>query len=105
MKKRYRGWVVEAPVRRMRGRATVMSKSVTEEMAGVEGPLQGLLSTEALREVNDRLAAIQSRAGDGELTLLCECAGPLCVEQVAVERRRFMAMRESGEAVLSPLHR
>jgi hypothetical protein len=82
-----------------------MSKSVTEGMVGVEGPLQGILSTEALHEVNDRLAEIQSRAGDEVLTLLCECAGPSCVEQVAVERRRFRAMRENGEPVLSPLHR
>lgn len=56
-------------------------------------------------EVNDRIAAIQSGAGDEVLTLLCECAAPFCVEQVAVERRRFMAMREDGESVLSPLHR
>lgn len=67
--------------------------------------MQGLLSTEALREVNDRLAEMQSRAGDEVLTLLCECAGPFCVEQVDVERRRFLAMRENGESVLSPLHR
>jgi hypothetical protein len=71
----------------------------------VERPMQGLLSSEALREVNDRLGEIQSKAGDEVLTLLCECAGPFCVEQVAVERRRLMAMRESGEPVLSPLHR
>lgn len=77
-------------------------ESVTEEMVGVEGPLQGLLSTEVLREVNDRIAAIQSGAGD---EVLCECAAPFCVEQVTVERRRFMAMREDGESVLSPLHR
>ena len=56
-------------------------------------------------EVNDRIAAIQSGAGDEVLTVLCECAAPFCVEQVAVERRRFMAMREKGESVVSPLHR
>jgi hypothetical protein len=39
------------------------------------------------------------------LKLLCECAGPFCVEQEAVERRRYEAMREDGEPVLTPLHR
>jgi hypothetical protein len=43
---------------------------VTEEMVGVKCPLQGLLTTEVLREVNDRIAAIQSGAGDEVLTLL-----------------------------------
>jgi hypothetical protein len=73
-------------------------------MVGVEGPLQGILSREVLTEVNDRLAEIQSRGGDEVLTLLCECAGPLCVERVTVVRRRFLAMRENGEPVLAPLH-
>ena len=68
-------------------------------------PLQGSLTAEALREVTDRLAEIQSGAGDEVLTLLCECAGPSCVEQVAVERRRLMAMRENDKPVLAPRHR
>ena len=69
-------------------------------MVGVDGPLRGILSREVLREVNDRLAEIQSREGDVVLTLLCECAGPSCVERVAVVRRRFEIMREQGEPVL-----
>ena len=69
-----------------------------------KGPLQGILSTEVLTEVNDRLAEIQSREGDEVLTLLCECAGPLCVERVTVGPQRFVAMRENGEPVLAPLH-
>jgi hypothetical protein len=73
-------------------------------MVGVEGPLQGILSREVLTEVNDRLAEIQSREGDEVLTLLCECAGPLCVERVTVVPRHFAAMRENGEPVLAPLH-
>jgi hypothetical protein len=74
----------------------------TSNMVGENGPLQGILSEEVIREVNDRLAEIQSREGDAVLTLLCECAGPLCAARVAVERRRFRAMRESGEPVLAP---
>jgi hypothetical protein len=74
-------------------------------MVGVEGPLQGILSRGVLREVNDRLAEVQSSAGDEVLTLLCECAGPFCAERVTLERRRFRAMRENGEPVLAPLHR
>jgi hypothetical protein len=73
-------------------------------MVGEKGPLQGVLSSEVLREVNDRLAEIQSREGDEVLTLLCECAGPRCAEQVAVERGLFTAMRENGEPVLDPSH-
>jgi hypothetical protein len=69
-----------------------------------KGPLQGILSTEVLCEVNDRLAEIQSREGDEVLTLLCECAGPLCAERVAVERQHFSAMRENGQPVLAPSH-
>jgi hypothetical protein len=88
----------------MRDRYLVPLRAFTEEMVGVEGPLQGILSREVLREVNDRLAEIQSREGDEVLTLLCECAGPRCVERVTVERRRFVAMRENGEPVLAPLH-
>jgi hypothetical protein len=69
-----------------------------------KGPLQGILSRQVLREVNDRLAEIQSREGDEVLTLLCECAGPRCAERVAVERRRFSAKRENGQPVLAPSH-
>lgn len=71
----------------------------------MEGPLQGILSSEVLREVNDRLAEAQSGPGEDVLKLLCECAGPFCVEQVTIERRRFRAMRGSGEPVLAPQHR
>jgi hypothetical protein len=85
-------------------RATLTSEAFTEGMVGVEGPLQGVLSTELLRELNDRLAEVQSNAGDEVLTLLCECAGPFCMEQVTIERRRFTAMREAGEPLLAPLH-
>jgi hypothetical protein len=57
----------------------------------VEGsPLQrGFLSKEVLRELNDRLAEIQSGKGDELLTMLCECAEPFCAEQVAVGRDHF----------------
>lgn len=69
-------------------------------------PLQrGFLSKEVLRELNDRLAEIQSGKGDELLTMLCECAEPFCAEQVAVGRDHFLAMRESGEPVLAPRHR
>ena len=70
-------------------------------------PLQrGFLSKEVLRELNDRLAEIQSGKGDELLTmLLCECAEPFCVEQVALVRGHFLAMRENGEPVLAPRHR
>jgi hypothetical protein len=73
-------------------------------MVAENGPLQGIVSGEVLREVNDRLAEIQSREGDEVLTLLCECAGPLCAERVAVERRHFIAIRENGEPVLARSH-
>jgi hypothetical protein len=76
----------------------------TLNMVGENGPLQGVLSGEVIREVNDRLAEIQTREGDEVLTLLCECAGPLCAERVAVERRHFSAMREKSEPVLAPSH-
>ena len=76
----------------------------TSNMIGENGPLQGILSREVLREVNDRLAEIQSREGDEMLTLLCECAGPRCAERVVVERGHFTAMRENGEPVLAPSH-
>jgi len=76
----------------------------TSNMIGENGPLQGILSREVLREVNDRLAEIQSREGGEVLTLLCECAGPLCAERVAVELRHFNAMRENGQPVLAPSH-
>jgi hypothetical protein len=73
-------------------------------MVAEKSPLQGVLSREVLREVNDRLAEIQSREGDEALTLLCECAGPRCAQRVAVERGRFTAMRENGKPVLAPSH-
>jgi hypothetical protein len=73
-------------------------------MVGEKGPLQGILSREVLREVNDRLAEIQSREGDEALMLLCECAGLLCAERVAVDQRHFSAMRQNGQPVLAPSH-
>jgi hypothetical protein len=62
----------------------------------VEGsPLQrGFLRTEVLRELNDRLAEIQSGKGDELLTMLCECAEPFCAEQVAVGRDHFCLARK-----------
>lgn len=60
-------------------------------------------NSDLLREVNERIAHL-ARAEDTVL-LICECAGPSCVEQVRMRRADFDAIRVDDGLVLAPGHR
>jgi len=62
------------------------------------------LSAELLRDVNERVSAIGG-LDDEVLSFLCECADDFCVEQVVMQRSRYVEIRDCGGYVLAPGHR
>ena len=59
------------------------------------------------REVNERIEDINEALGEmsGEFVVVCECADPLCAEQIALSREAYERTRSnSAQFIIKPGH-